>query len=77
MFSQGSVSHSVHRGWWIYLVPCPFQEDSISGSKSLPGIWVCLEGKYVQKVGYVQGVNMFGGGYVEGVPTPWTWDEKG
>ena len=42
MFSQASVSHSVHRGW-VSLVPCPFRGMGvdISGHRSLGGGWVC------------------------------------
>ena len=51
MFSQASVSHSVHSGW-VSLVPCPFRGDGvgISGHRSLgesgyvQGRWVCPAG---------------------------------
>ena len=44
MFSQVSVSHSVHRGKRACLVPDPFQGVCISGPLSLPGVCICGSG---------------------------------
>ena len=52
MFSKVSVSHSVHRGRWVPLVPCPFW-GSISGTRSL---WVGVSGTSSIPVGYVHWV---------------------
>ena len=46
MFSQVSVSQSVHRGM------------GISGTRSFPGRWVCPGGGYVHFDGYVHGKGM-------------------
>ena len=53
MFSKVSVSHSVHRGRWVPLVPCPFWGVSL-----VPGPfgWVGVSGTSSIPVGYVHWV---------------------
>ena len=64
MFSQASVSYSVHRGW-VSLIPGPFLGLSMPGPKSL-GRYV-QAGRYVHGGAYVQGERA-NGGYV--YPSP-------
>ena len=77
MFSQVSVCHSAPTGG-VSLVPCPFQGIGSSGARILPGghmssgVWVCLGVEVGYVWGWILGMSMPGGGYVQGGGYPAT-----
>ena len=50
MFSQASVSDSVHGAGWVFLVPAPFQGGHLWSQVPSGAVGMC-RGGYVQRVG--------------------------